>query len=905
MTSLKKNLSDFVICDTVHIPDDGYIGIPLEVTLLFDKKNGGIVPGIGGTPIILYVINANIERIGRDPDEDILREMLSRGHAVLLTDYLGDARACPPALDWSIQKMRRRVMNGDIDGIFSLPNIKHPETFIVPAGYDVAISKPYWAFDKHGADGILDKIVEIWNNDFRGTQAEKIIKWTDSYGNIKPLTTAHDGSSPVRLGSDGKECESGEYVRVKHALALDITDCVKPNGEPIDLNLYMHITYPRNPESPVPILCLSASAEHLASCAATDDRPQHNGALFRGYAAAIIDYGYTPMARNDHYGYFDGYPKKGYITGDNATYSLSFYNDKRIFTAGMRYLRYLALSEPEKYCFDTDAIGIFGNSKGAWMTFLGEKNPERFASKRMLKGHHDETAFDSGKTEPRGIIRGGEPQPWEFFGDLRIKSEADFIYSSCGGLHDSITEGHAPMFISCNRTDSSCYSTSNAMLAACRTHNVPCMWFDIPLPHTLAYGNDLLFNTDTYSAFFAFIGYYLKHDAPRALCARADISPASFTLRLRFSGGIPESEMRKVKVTDRAGNELCGKWHGELCGIDWSFTPKDVAPDTEYLLTVPKSIMADNRKTLQKEFTYSFTSPRFTRIPIPAQADERGGFCAEIPTTATKGSRYLEFISDSSSGFLIYSERGELLTRVYADSDGKYMLPSDRLSGLAGSKIIIKPVERGEITCYYENFSNSMGAFTTCKRAITKHGTAPDGRSALIIEGFEAITEHPSEEFYQYPAAAVTCDALIGSEPMTVADIGRRFRISLKIYDTSERYVNLSLSHVTSRENSITDHRRGMMNLVTVPGEWVEASLDYTVYEPIYTDIPAVLKSLTVSTYGSGNMSKPLYITDVCVKEYLSGGSAPRLTLVVDEDEISAFPEGKLGIVCDKSPWQK
>ena len=63
--------------------------------------------------------------------------------------------------------------------------IKSTETLVVPSGYDVSFGNVYWEFDKHGADGTLEKIVEIWNNDFRGTNAEKIIKWTTAQGKRK------------------------------------------------------------------------------------------------------------------------------------------------------------------------------------------------------------------------------------------------------------------------------------------------------------------------------------------------------------------------------------------------------------------------------------------------------------------------------------------------------------------------------------------------------------------------------------------------------------------------------------------------------------------------------------------------------------------------------------------------
>ena len=36
---------------------------------------------------------------------------------------------------------------------------------------------------------------------------------------------------------------TGNYIKVKHTKANDINDCVKPDGSPIDLDLYMNIIY--------------------------------------------------------------------------------------------------------------------------------------------------------------------------------------------------------------------------------------------------------------------------------------------------------------------------------------------------------------------------------------------------------------------------------------------------------------------------------------------------------------------------------------------------------------------------------------------------------------------------------------------------------------------------------------
>ena len=68
--------------ETQSFEDDGYIGIPYEVTVYYDYKGkGAAVPGymtLGATPVVLYVVNANVERIGTDSDTDIIKSMIDR-----------------------------------------------------------------------------------------------------------------------------------------------------------------------------------------------------------------------------------------------------------------------------------------------------------------------------------------------------------------------------------------------------------------------------------------------------------------------------------------------------------------------------------------------------------------------------------------------------------------------------------------------------------------------------------------------------------------------------------------------------------------------------------------------------------------------------------------------------------
>ena len=99
--------------DTQVIENDGYIGIPVEITTYYDKtkptKSGYEVDA---TNLVVYVVNAHFERIGTDSDIDIIKSMIERGYIVTVVDYNYNEKAVSPALDFSLQAVRNTLASG-------------------------------------------------------------------------------------------------------------------------------------------------------------------------------------------------------------------------------------------------------------------------------------------------------------------------------------------------------------------------------------------------------------------------------------------------------------------------------------------------------------------------------------------------------------------------------------------------------------------------------------------------------------------------------------------------------------------------------------------------------------------------------------------------------------------------
>lgn len=886
MSFICNGFEKYAIYET-ELEEDGRLGIPVRVSVLFDKINFTVKKGHGGTPIMIYVINTKAKRVGTFSDEKIVSGMLARGYVVTVLDYLGSEKAeVGYLLDLSVQGIRQRIMKGEIyAAIDCMGQGSYPETLVVPAGCDASYGNVYWEFDKHGADGTLEKIVEIWNNDFRGTKGETVIKWTDKNGNRKATQAAHDGSEPEWCDANGNADVGGSYIKVKHTLARDVTDCVKRDGTMIDLKLYMHIVYPTAPKEKVPVMCLAGSSESLCAGSATADRPHMNGFVFNGYAGILYDYGYTPMARNDHYGYFDGYPKAGYITGDNCTYSLKVYN-ARIDTAAMRFIRYLAASQGDKYRFDTDGIGVYGNSKGGWMTYLGEKDPDAMPPQRMFKGHHGETRYENGDTESREGVNGGEEQPWLTYDGKKLFGGANLVYSSCGATTFSITKGHGPMFISCNRRDESCFSTSNTLVNIGRVLDIPTMWLEIPLPHTIVYGEDLHYGIDAYAAFFDCVGYHLRHDAVKAEGVRVNKALFPVSLTVLFTGSVDRSCAEKITVTDRLGNAVKGTFTSEFGGCEWTFTPSEPICGDGYTLFVPETTVGGNGKKAEKAYTFD--------VDFGDGATDNA--ITQKINSYKKRAVAFEAVSDGVNTVGAYTAAGECVGKVNVSGSGWYKIDVTDFEGDA-SALTLKAQKSapGEAVCE---------PLTLCERAKGGLSTAPDGKEALKVESFDLVTSYPTEEFYVNPTLAVKSDAIAKAGPLDESDVGRRFKISFKVYDTASRYITFGLNHCSKRTESVADYRRVMSNERTRKGEWTEYTLDYTVYEPLYGEIGKQKKSFSLSSCGCGVLESPIYFADFKCEEIVTDVKIGKVCFVGETDE-KRLHLGQSEIVCEKAPWSK
>ncbi len=835
MTSLASYLLGVTELET-----DEVLGVPVTVSL-YAKGEG--TPA----PVILYVVGCRFERIGGEEDAVILSDMLDRGYTVAVVDYRGAEGTVSPALDRSVQAIRNR-MNNEGFAMCGRPYTRDV-FYIVPSGYTALLDIPYWSYDEHGVVGTMERIVEIWNNDFRSCKRDTLVHYPD-----------------------GREARIGDIE------AHSIYDCVKRDGSPIDLTLYMDIIMPVRPAAPVPIMLLSSSSQTRAGCWVMPARPHLSGFLFTGYAGVIIDYGYTPMARDDHYGYFDGNLCRGSFTGDNYTYAMGTYNGILNETAAVRMLRYLAREESERFPLDGEHIGVFGNSKGGLVTRLGEPMPERLPNLRFLPGHHGETRYEIGETEDdaRGYIRGGKPQPYLTYSDgSPIRSNVEFVYTNCGGGAQQISRGHAPTYSTGAGKDGSYYAFFPRVVSACRTLDIPNLSVVLTeLGHNIAQGGDSRYGTDTYDALFDMTDYYLKGKG----AVIEYIAEEEGRIKIALSGGVSPAEMAKAEIVSESGDPVPYTMVSEY-GNCLYYLDALLGGDTAYTVTLPNDILCENGQRVRKGKTAVFRTEATHLLPLPLSATLRAGstlsFVAPAIAHGKPARLILKVAPGASNAVLVRNDAGDEVL-VPITSAGLASADISRLlSEKAGTPLTLSLAHApGEVRITDRDFrvmpnegrAQLLTELIFSPLVACSYRDLGDGARILSIDR-RRPGNNPFLPWVANEGMVCTFKSIFGQDPLSAKDTGRTFRIKLTIEDSYSRLLSLVLGKSGNMAEGVSDTRG--LNYATYTEKGMQTiAFPYRIEDPAVDTLLEkgdLLLNMASTTEEMGDL--PLFLHSLTVDE--------------------------------------
>ena len=913
MVDIKNNFdAGYLVQDTARASDN-YVG-DYQYTVYYDQSKGDVKTSYFGTPVIVYTINhPAIERIGTDSNEKIIKSMLDDGYVVIVVDYLGNYDAVGYNLEISVQKFRYKVYNGDIlTNTDVFPSGLYRENFLVPSGYNVLLNQVFWELDKHSVDGTFEQIVANWNSDFRATKGSKLVYWMHEDGTRKSVQNDFDGNSPVWYDADGNVDENGEYTYIKYTKAEVITDCVDPDGSFLDTELRIHIVYPTSPENKVPVMAHACSSGYLHSAPTDDSAITEKGQLaphfvLDGYAYALFDYLWQPMGRNTSWGYYDG--AQG-VSKDHMNYSLHIYNDKLVNTAAMRFIRYTSLKGGDTYKFDLDKIGVFGNSKGGWFNFLGEKAVqsslvdaaaynstdkledaivkalEAFTSERTYNGYHGTTRYNTAGnasfTADGITLAAGEKQPWLTYEGKEIISGCQITIPENGGSAIDITEGHMPIFVTSNMTDylNAQYGVTLDIYNICRELDIPMLHLELPIGHALPTGKDINYNVDSTDIVARYANYYLKNKAisvayvvPMDNAGNVD---ATDKITIAFVGQAELNEVKKISVTASDGTEVLGTWESSFGKVVWTFTPDSLSGGTEYTVTVPAGFAGTNGTAMEKAYTTSFIT-EFGKETKPESVSENVyTFVAPEFTTGNSFVFRFNVKNDAANVAEVYADStdGEKLGSVNLRGAGSYDIDiTDYVAANAGKEITLV-LKAGRTAGNTQVKSDALSGETVADVTLNKtnasftYGSEIGDRNALGASLDKAYNYNYSK-YYNNPTKILTYYNVTGGEAVTKDDLGRLYTFSVDVYDTVERTVQFRLRSMTDKTGHQTiDYDNVRLNFKTVANKWTTYTFTYRVYESDYGSMSVgKAQYLEILASPDGDTASPIYISNLVVTE--------------------------------------
>jgi hypothetical protein len=290
-------------------------------------------------PVIIYILNAAMPRIGTEADASIMSDFIQDGYLLITLDFNGNPLAKHPVLDTNVDLFRRAVIGYQTDPLLQGTSLlPHDENiYIVPSGWRLERDLTYWEADKHGAHGTLNRILSTYN---------------------------------------GYVASNFGVIQV-----TDPADMRGPDGELIDYALRLDIVYPSQPEQPVPLLFDSATQSNRPRAfRPATGRIQHIGAVLNGMAWGSVDHCWNPLARHYHYGYWDG------------GYTLEDWNGLASITAAIRFFK----KNAQQFGVDPDRIGGMGHSKGSY-TITRLADPDHANQSE----HFSFSGYPAGSPEPQ------------------------------------------------------------------------------------------------------------------------------------------------------------------------------------------------------------------------------------------------------------------------------------------------------------------------------------------------------------------------------------------------------------------------------------------------------------------------------------------------------------------------
>lgn len=584
--------------------NDGYIGIPVGICTYVKEAKAD--SSSSETEVIFYVMNYNDggQNLSDEADIPIIYDLVDEGNLVVTLDYYGNTLARNPAVTHSVHKIRTGTLSTILNGYSYNNKIKR----VLPSGYRAAREILFYDLIGNAPKGVKESTV------FSG--------WNSS-----GFETVYNSLKTADMPAY-KEYDSYE-------------DLYKPDGSPIDSRMWLDVIYPSRPvTNDVPVICWASSSQTRTNNHVSAERPHDAEAAFRGYAFAIYDHCYYPMARDDHYGYFNPYGIQSQV-------------GIHTHAAAIRCVRYYSYL----FGYGTENYGGFGHSKSALIGSLANPHPELLPEQSTFSKSYTWNGNTYESSYYRNEKYGDQPYLAYKDSDEAIASNLQFCYSSMGLGVELHARNHnastAPMFTASGISDQ--YKQWEFWAEQLQTFNQSGSNYMgisfLDKGHEYVYGTNAVYGFDEFDLAFDYIDYFLKDNvSPRVGYFTTDAIAEVTTdggVSVQFTGSISEATVFDgVTITDTtAGKDVEIKASSTGNGSKWTFYAKDgFTEGHSYTLTVGNTVAGGNGVPIRSSASTSFVCTNVPKV-VASSAELFGNSISYYSTVAIQFSAPMDSTS--------------------------------------------------------------------------------------------------------------------------------------------------------------------------------------------------------------------------------------------------------------------
>ena len=929
------------LVNTVHIEKDDYLGIPVDLYVYAKVGRSSEI-----APVLLYVINTNTERVGTESDVSILTDLIEE-YIVVVVDYRNNSLTTPVNVDQSVHRIHYQTAAGthlsyEEDGVKkSLNIIKQADNWVLPAGYRIMRDITYFNFKLNGVEGTLERIVQVWNEDFsdttyagvkiswgqkttedgtlvfNDTNGERCYKNDTGDGYVYADGSAVSGTvvpeyKKLREGASYADA-ANRIAYVRDTLAEDWWDCVKKDGTPVDLNLYLDILYPSEPKdgAEIPVLAMAVSRQSTTgNWFAASDNPEYIGAaLFSGYAGLLYEYAYVPMARKDHYGYFTDSKNYPDTTNTDWKYGLSRWVGMRASRAAIRTFRYYCDTLDSLDTVMADNIGLICISKTGYNLFLGNEHPEDIPETNKFSETQDES----------------QPQPYLTYDDgTQIPCGVQAMYTVSGGSPYNMAPGYCPVYVSVGMQDSGAYAGFYKQVRLnALSLDLESVHYSLPrLGHAYLVGMCEEYNVDTYQSVMDFFDYHVAGKKAAVeyitpLSGSTNVGTTE-TVTVKFNASVSLSTVKeKVQIVNaKTGARASGTWESLYGNTEWRFHPDGLDGAATYLVYVPEDTLTEDGRPMKASKTAAFVTVAENLAMSGTYASGDGQntvvrgndvyILFDTPDVSASTSEVLRFHitnEHAAQTLSVYalasidgenienSVRGEKIGEIVIAGSGAYEMDiSDYLAGVGDEErigfVLVAEREDGVTVLHNETYDSASSTSTlkpnstSSVKIVWSDAYSRDGEG-----GSMQITKTGSSYYFDNSLGFGNNNT---SGKLTAADYGRLFRVRMSVYvpETARttQYLRVSIGYrnpySTGTEQYVDweDITFNQFAFYHYAGQWVDIDFYYLIDDLYYTneEIQKCLIAVTQSNEGV------LYIDNYRVEEIvtpiaLSATAAPSI----------------------------